>query len=76
MTGYITLVWVIWGALFLAFEFGGWLLVGPQATLTQRWRAWFHVLDARPTWLTWLMRSLLLPFLVWLYFHLAWGWWG
>lgn len=70
-----TLLWILWGGAFAAIEGAALLSREPGATLSEHIWAWFHVRDARPTRITWVLRGVLLAFLVWLVIHLTLGVW-
>jgi hypothetical protein len=71
-----TAAWLLWIAAFAAVE--GKALLNKQggATLSAHIWAWFRVKDPRPTGVTWVLRSVLLLFLGWLFVHLGFGWFG
>ena len=70
-----TVLWLAWGAAFLAIELPAAFNRRPGDTLSEHVWAWFHVHDRRPTALTWTLRAVLLAFLAWLLVHLAFGIW-
>jgi hypothetical protein len=63
------------GALFLAVELPAAFLGPSGSTLSEHVWSWFHVRDARPTALTWVLRAVLLAFTAWLTIHLSLGVW-
>ncbi len=70
-----TILWLLWIAAFFAIEIPALLAKDPDASLSDHIKDWFHVRDKRPTALTWVLRGVLLAFLVWLTGHLEFGWW-
>lgn len=66
--------WLVWIALFFALEIPALLNKQPGQTLSEHVWAWFRVKDSRHTVITWLLRSVLLLFLIWLLFHLGFAW--
>lgn len=71
-----TIAWLLWLAAFAAIEGAALTRVKANATFSQHVWAWFHVRDPRPTGRTWVLRAVLLAFLIWLTGHLAFGWWS
>lgn len=67
--------WALWILAFAVLEGIGLWDNRPGGTLSElTWRT-FRVRDRRPTALTWILRGILLAFLIWLTGHLGLGWW-
>jgi hypothetical protein len=71
----MTLIWLIWLGIFVPLEIYGLWTNRRGDTLSENVWMWFHVMDKRPTVLTWILRAVLLVFLGWLTMHLVFGWW-
>jgi hypothetical protein len=69
-----TVAWVGWLLLFLGLELPALASRVPGETLSEHVWSWFKVLDDRHTPITWVLRSVLLLFLGWLFLHLGFGW--
>ncbi len=71
----MTLIWIVWLGVFVPLEAYGLWTNRRGDTLSENVWNWFHVMDKRPTVLTWILRAVLLIFLGWLAGHLVFGWW-
>jgi hypothetical protein len=71
----MTYFWLAWIVMFLSLEIYGLVTNLRGDTFSETVWRWFRVMDTRPTTLTWILRSILVVFLVWLTGHLAFGWW-
>jgi hypothetical protein len=69
-----TVAWLAWAAIFALVEGKALASKQPGDTLSEHVWAWFHVRDPRPTGLVWVLRSVLLIALTWLFLHLGFGW--
>jgi hypothetical protein len=70
-----TWAWALWISAFVVLEGIGLWDGRKGGTLSELTWATFRVLDRRPTPLVWVLRGVLLVFLVWLLGHLGMGWW-
>jgi hypothetical protein len=69
-----TVGWLLWLAAFLALEGSALFNHISGDTLSENTWAWFHVFDPHPGLLLGTLRVLLGLFLLWLAFHLTFGW--
>jgi len=69
-------VWLVWMSVFAVVEGMALANKSKDDTLSEHVWKWFHVDGRRPTGFTWVLRGLLLTFLVWLVGHLGFGVWS